>query len=97
RVLPPFPTRRSSDLAAVTNSAGLLKIFVPTGLIGSLVLQPVLAARLSGFQSVSGLPTSWTGRLQNLQAYFWPQLLSDWNFLLGRSEEHTSELQSRFD
>jgi len=70
-------------IAAVTNSAGLLKIFVPTGLIGSLVLQPVLAARLSGFQSVSGLPTSWTGRLQNLQAYFWPQLLSDWNFLLG--------------
>jgi hypothetical protein len=29
-------------IAAVTNSALLLRIFVPTGLIGSLLLQPVL-------------------------------------------------------
>lgn len=70
-------------IAAVTNSARLLKIFVPTGLIGSMLLQPVLAARLSGFQSASGLPVSWTGRLQNLQTYFWPQLFSNWDFLLG--------------
>jgi hypothetical protein len=70
-------------IAAVTNSAQLLRVFVPTGLIGSLLLQPVFAARLSGFQSVTGLPASWTGRLHNLQSYFWPQLFSDWNFLLG--------------
>jgi hypothetical protein len=70
-------------IAAVTNSTRLLKIFVPTGLVGSALLQPVLAARLSGFQSVSGLPVSWTGRIQNLQNYFWPQLFSNWNFLLG--------------
>lgn len=70
-------------IATVTNSAGLLRFFVPTGLIGSLLLQPVLAARFSGFQSVTGLPASWTGRLQNLQTYFWPQLFSNWNFLLG--------------
>jgi hypothetical protein len=70
-------------IAAVTNSTQVLKFLVPMGLIGSLVLQPVLAAPLSGFQSVTGLPDSWTGRLQNLQSYFWPQLFSGWNFLLG--------------
>jgi hypothetical protein len=70
-------------IALVTNSARLLKIFVPAGLVASQVLQPVFAARLNGFQSVTGLPLSWTGRLQNLQNYFWPQLVSNWNFLLG--------------
>lgn len=70
-------------IVAVTNSVWLLKIFVPAGLVASQLLQPVFAARLSGFQSVSGLPVSWTGRLQNLESYFWPQLFSNWNFLLG--------------
>jgi hypothetical protein len=70
-------------IAVVTNSARLLGIFFPAGLLASLVLQPVLAARLSGFQSATGLPVSWTGRLHNLQGYFWPRLFSDWNFLLG--------------
>jgi hypothetical protein len=70
-------------IALVTNSARLLGIFVPAGLIASQVLQPVLAARVSGFQSATGLPVSWLGRLHNLQGYFWPRLFSDWNFLLG--------------
>ena len=61
----------------------MLKVFIPVGLVSSVVLQPVIAARLSGFQSLSGLPVSWTGRLQNLQTYFWPQLFSSWNFVLG--------------
>src|SRR5256886_2257755 len=70
-------------IALVTNSARLLRIFLPTGLIASQVLQPVFAERVSGFQSVSGLPVSWTGRLYNLENYFWPQLFSGWNFMLG--------------
>ena len=70
-------------IALVTNSARLLGIFVPAGLLASQVLGPVLAARFSGFQSSTGLPVSWVGRLHNLQGYFWPRLFSDWNFLLG--------------
>ncbi len=70
-------------IAVVTNSARLLRIFLPAGLIASQVLQPVFAIRLSGFNSLTGLPVSWTGRLHNLQTYFWPQLLSSWNGLLG--------------
>ena len=71
------------SIALVTNSAWLPKIFIPAGLIASFVLQPVFAARFSGFQSATGLPVSWTGRLHNLEGYFWPRLFSDWNFVLG--------------
>jgi hypothetical protein len=64
-------------IIAVTNSARLLKFAVPAAVLAVLVLQPVITTRLSGFQSVSGLPVSWTGRLQNLDNYFWPQLFSN--------------------
>jgi hypothetical protein len=71
------------SIALVTNSARLLRIFLPAVMSAFLLLQPVFATRLSGFQSATGLPVSWTGRLHNLQGYFWPRLFSDWNFLLG--------------
>jgi putative peptidoglycan lipid II flippase len=70
-------------IAIVTSRPRLLAIFVPAGLGAGFALWPVIASRLSGFHSASGLPVSWTTRLQNLQTYFWPTLFSHWNFVLG--------------
>ncbi len=56
---------------------------MPVALIAGLVMQPVVERRLSGFDSAQGLPPSWLGRLENLRTYFWPELFSDFNFLLG--------------
>jgi len=70
-------------IAAVMRKPRLLWAFLPAAVLGGLALRPVIERRLSGFQSASGLPASWTGRLQNLQTYFWPSLFSHWNFLLG--------------
>ncbi len=70
-------------IAIVSGSPRMLAWFVPGAAVGGYVLWPVLSIRLSGFQSASGLPQSWLGRLNNLETYFWPKLFSDWNFLLG--------------
>jgi murein biosynthesis integral membrane protein MurJ len=70
-------------IAIVSGSPRVLAWFVPAAVVGGYVLWPVLSIRLSGFQSASGLPQSWLGRLNNLETYFWPRLFSDWNFLLG--------------
>jgi hypothetical protein len=70
-------------MAIVMGRPRLLAVFIPGIIVAGYVLRPVIATRLSGFQSASGLPVSWTTRVQNLQAYFWPKLFSDWNFVLG--------------
>jgi putative peptidoglycan lipid II flippase len=70
-------------IAIATRRPKLLWAFLPAALVAGYLLRPVIARRLSGFQSASGLPVSWTGRLENLQTYFWPKLFSDWNVLLG--------------
>jgi Mrp family chromosome partitioning ATPase/capsular polysaccharide biosynthesis protein len=70
-------------IAIVTRSTKLLGYCVPAGLAGVAVLWPVVSIRLNGFHSAYGLPTSWLGRLSNLRTYFWPKLLSHWNFALG--------------
>ena len=70
-------------IAAVMRRPRLLWVFLPAAVLGGIALRPVIERRLAGFQSASGLPVSWTGRLQNLQTYFWPRLFSHWNFVLG--------------
>jgi hypothetical protein len=43
----------------------------------------VVDKRLQGFQSPSGLPVSWQGRLNNLHNYFLPELFSHLHWVLG--------------
>jgi hypothetical protein len=69
-------------LAVITGRLDLVAPFGVVAVIASGVLRQVIDRRLVGFRSASGLPESWIGRLHNLR-YFWPELFSKWNFLLG--------------
>jgi len=70
-------------LMVITKAARIAVYAVPVGLIGGVLLWPVIQTRLGGFNSATGLPVSWLDRLYNLRTYFWPVLFSDNNWILG--------------
>jgi len=70
-------------LMVITKAARIAAYAVPVGLIGGVLLWPVIQTRLGGFNSATGLPVSWLNRLYNLRTYFWPVLFSDNNWILG--------------
>jgi hypothetical protein len=70
-------------LMTLTRSGRLAIYMIPIGLVGGVLLWPVIALRLSGFHSTAGLPLSWVDRLYNLRTYFWPVLFSDHNWIFG--------------
>jgi hypothetical protein len=51
--------------------------------VASLAFWKVIALRLIGFAGGTELPSSWTGRLENLQRFVWPELTSGLNWLLS--------------
>jgi hypothetical protein len=69
--------------AIVVRRPRMLLLGLPLGALAALVAWPIIAVRLTGFGTASGLPESWQGRLRNLQSYFWPQLTDPGNVLLG--------------
>jgi hypothetical protein len=70
-------------LAWVTRAWSLLGVFALASAGGAAAVWPVLSERLSGFALSSGIPVSWLGRLHNLQTYFWPDLFTTGNVILG--------------
>lgn len=70
-------------LAFIAGRARPLVASIPMAFVASIVLRPVILNRLSGFSSPEGLPESWVARLDNLRSYFWPELFSNFNFVLG--------------
>jgi hypothetical protein len=70
-------------IAVATRRIRYLAVLPAAAAAAAIALRPVIDRRLQGFQSTSGLPKSWEGRLQNLQNYFFPQLFSHEHWLLG--------------
>jgi hypothetical protein len=60
-----------------------LAVTIPVACVAMALLWPVLAERLSGFDSLAGLPSSWLSRLENLQRFFLNELWSGLNWLTG--------------
>lgn len=61
----------------------VLRLGVPAALLGGAALWPVIGRRLEGFSNANGLPQSWSGRLQNLTGFIFPEFSNGWNILFG--------------
>jgi hypothetical protein len=70
-------------VAIALRRIGLLAYAPATIAPAVVVLWPVISNRIMGFQGANGLPVSWITRWSNLQNYFWPELFSGWNPVLG--------------
>ena len=70
-------------VCVLTRSTLAARFLVAGGTLAIPFVWTVIKTRLEGFQSATGLPVSWTGRLDNLHTYFWPVLFSDHNYVLG--------------
>src|SRR5690625_4953540 len=90
RSLPSFPTRRSSDLAALRVFLGWL--FMKGSHINPFYENSLLCRKYH--KDFTSLAFVVSGKYHNLITFLNVQLFSR-VILSGRSEEHTSELQSR--
>jgi hypothetical protein len=61
----------------------LLVAMVPMALVGAVVLRPVVERRIVDFDIATGLPHSWSVRLENLRLYVWPEVFHGQNWLFG--------------
>ena len=61
----------------------MLSFFVPVAVVASLTFISIIRARLSAVDPSSGLPQTWVVRLDNLRTHFWPELFTDFNWVLG--------------
>jgi hypothetical protein len=71
-------------LAVVTRRTRRLMLAVlPASALAAIVMKPVIDARVADFDISTGLPQSWTVRLDNLRLWVWPRLFSGWNWVFG--------------
>lgn len=70
-------------LVIVTGRVRYLALFPASLVVALTALKPVVDKRLQGFNTPSGLPVSWQGRLDNLHNYFLPVLFHHWHWVLG--------------
>jgi hypothetical protein len=70
-------------IVVVTGRVRYLALFPASLIVAFTALKPVVDKRLQGFDTPSGLPVSWQGRLDNLHNYFLPVLFNHWHWVLG--------------
>lgn len=58
---------------------GMLMIAIVAG----VALQPVIQNRLRSFDNSAGIPSSWQGRIENLEVFFLPVLAEDSRWITG--------------